>query len=301
MASTLDTPIYAVELRSSREDIAALDELLSALDLPPTALSSYEDLENDCGTTFILCDTPAEQHAARAQLEALLPLWSEVLAAPAGPITEREIRREDWSESWKKYFHPFRASKRLVIKPTWEEFTPEADDILLEIDPGMCFGTGSHGTTMGCLQFLDEIAEEMTQPLTLIDAGCGSGILSLAARKLGGYGSIYAFDYDPQAIMVSKENLVGIDDIEIEEGDVHSVVPPFKADVVAANILAHILLEAKEHLLTMVKPGGLLLLSGILNEQYPAVAEAFTALGCKEIKRVALKEWTTGKFVTPAE
>ncbi len=298
--STEETPIYAVEMQSSREDIAILSELLSTLDLPPTAVSSYEDLEKDCGTTFILCDTPAEQHAARRQLESMLPLWEPLLSAPLGGITERPIKREDWSESWKKYFHPFRASTRLVIKPTWEDYQAEPGDVLLEIDPGMCFGTGSHGTTKGCLQYIDDIAAEFNAPLTMIDAGCGSSILSMAARKLG-YGRIFAFDYDPQAMIVSRENLdfAHIDDVELAQGDVHDIVPPFQADVVIVNILAHILLEAKENILSMVKPGGILILSGILNQQYPATAQAFIDLGCTEVDHKVLTDWTSGRFIVP--
>lgn len=296
-----DTPVYAVEITSAPADIVILAELLETLDLPPTAVSSYENVETKCGTTFILCDTPAEQASARAQVDTMLPLWQEYLNEPLREIRNTEIKREDWSESWKKYFHTFRASQRLVIKPSWEEFQAEPQDILLEIDPGMCFGTGSHGTTKGCLVYLDEIAlEQNAAALSVIDAGCGSGILSIAARKLG-YDNIYAFDYDPQAVKVSKENfeLAGIKDIPVEEGDVHDIVPPFQADVVLANILAHILVEAREHLLTLVRPGGTLILSGILEDQYPGVKEAFAALGCREIDNRTFTPWISGKFIVP--
>ena len=126
-----DTPIYAVEIETDNRDVAVLGELLSAMDLPPQALSSYENLETGRGITYVLCDTSAEETAARAQVEALLEQWASLLAGPVHEIRDKTIKREDWSESWKKYFHPFRASRRLVIKPSWEDFTAEPDDILL--------------------------------------------------------------------------------------------------------------------------------------------------------------------------
>ncbi len=297
-----DTPIYAVEIETDNRDVAVLGELLSAMDLPPQALSSYENLETGRGITYVLCDTSAEETAARAQVEALLEQWGSLLAGPVHEIRDKTIKREDWSESWKKYFHPFRASRRLVIKPSWEDFTAEPDDILLEIDPGMCFGTGSHGTTRGCLEFLDDLADEKNpdRPRSLIDAGCGSGILSMAADKLG-YGPIFAFDYDPQAILVTHENFdrAGLKTVQVSEGDVHDLVPPFQADLVLANILAPILLEAKENLLQMVRPGGLVVLSGILTSQYPHIKQAFEALGAVELENRTLADWTSGLFRRP--
>ncbi|MCQ2396429.1 MAG: 50S ribosomal protein L11 methyltransferase [Lentisphaeria bacterium] len=294
-----DTPIYAVEIVTDNEDVAVLGELLAAMDFPPQALSSYENLETGKGTSYVLCDTQAEETAARKQVEALLTQWGTLLQGEVHEIRDNVIKREDWSESWKKYFHPFRASRRLVIKPSWEDFSAEPEDILLEIDPGMCFGTGSHGTTRGCLEFLDDLADDgnAERPRSLIDAGCGSGILSMAADKLG-YGPIFAFDYDPQAILVTHENFdrCNLKTVQVSEGDVHDLVPPFQADLVLANILAPILLEAKENILKMVRPGGLLVLSGILTGQYDDVRDAFVALGAVELENRTLAEWTSGLF-----
>jgi len=296
--------IYAVDVASPPEELSALAELLASLDFPLTAISSYEDVDLNTGVTTVLCDTPQEQAAATRRITVALPQWiadglvGEGVALAGG----RTIRREDWSESWKKYFHPFRASRRLVVKPSWEEFTADEGDILLEIDPGMCFGTGSHGTTMGCLRLLDALAAERAADGTLsatslLDAGCGSGILSMAARRLG-FGEIAAFDFDPDAVAVTRENLQrsGIDDVAVGQGDVTTYRPTHPADVVVANILAHILLAAKENLVAMTRPGGILILSGILNEQYPDVQAAFEALGCRETAREVCGDWTTARF-----
>ena len=292
----MDESIYAVLIETSAEDVSALDELMATLDLPPQSVSSYEDLESATGITYILCDTQEEASAARAHVTPILRQWEHLLSEPIRKIDETTIKREDWSESWKKYFHPFRASNRLVIKPSWEDYTAQPDDIVLEIDPGMCFGTGSHGTTMGCLQYIDELADATNRPYSLIDAGCGTGILSMAAHRLG-YGPIFAFDYDPAAIHVSDENLTrtGIrEQVQLSEGDVHTIQPPFQADLVVANILAPILLTAAENLAEMVCPGGRLVLSGILTSQYDEVLERFLRLGFQDIERRTIKEWTSG-------
>lgn len=290
-------PVFAVEIAVGETTVPVLLDLLATLDLPPTAISSYEDVDAHCGTVYILTDTAEEQHAARRQVDGALPHWEELLPEPVREIRLTAIKREDWAESWKKYFHPFRASRRIVIRPSWEPYQAGAGDILLEIDPGMCFGTGNHGTTMACIQFLDEIAMERGAGLSFTDAGCGSGILSMAARKLG-YSPVFAFDYDPQCVTTSRENLAaaGIDGVELAVGDVHDVAVPFRADVVVANILGHILLEADRHLLSMVAPGGLLILSGILNEQYPAIGGHFEKLGLRQLECRVIKEWSTGLF-----
>ena len=291
---------HAVELRSALEDTASLGELLEALDFPPGAVSSFEDYEHGVGITYILCDTPAEQRAAAARVRSMLPLWAPLLTAPLRGIAERDIERAEWSESWKRYFHAFRASRRIVIAPAWED-PPETapDEILLAIDPGMSFGTGSHATTMGCLQFLDEFAENHRNA-SLVDAGCGTAILALAARRLG-YAPVFAFDYDAAAVENARANLARADvrDISLVQADVHTVQPPFRADLVAANLLAHILMEAREHLVTLPRPGGMLLLSGILDEQYPPLRDAFAALGCREIATRPIDGWTTALLQVP--
>ena len=296
----LSASIFAVDVKVLPEMLEAMMELFLGMDFPETAVCSYEDVEAHTATVSVLCDSEAEQTAALSRIEKSIPVWKEMLGDSSLSLSTRLIRREDWSESWKKYFHPFRASHRLVIKPSWEAFEAGEGDILLEIDPGMCFGTGSHGTTKGCLQYLDEIEAEKGPGLSCIDAGCGSGILSMAARRLG-YGKLVGFDYDPQAVATSRENLLaaGITDVELLCADVHTWRPDSPADVVVVNILAHILQEAAKNILAMCRPGGILVLSGILQEQYDAVRDCFIKLGCREENRRTIDVWTSGRFVTP--
>jgi ribosomal protein L11 methyltransferase len=207
------------------------------------------------------------------------------------------VRKQDWAECWKEHFHTFRASRRIVVKPSWEDFTPEnAEDIILELDPGMSFGTGYHGTTRACLEFMDDLADELG-PVSFLEAGCGSGILSLAAVKLG-LSPVVAFDHDPQAVMCAKENLelAGIEGVDVSTADVAEFAAPEPFALVAANILAHILDTYAESVAAFVAPDGHLLLAGILTEQYPKLKARYEALGFEELRSRTINEWTSGVY-----
>jgi len=168
---------------------------------------------------------------------------------------------------------------------------------VVEIDPGMSFGTGQHATTLFCLGVLDSEAKPGRR-LSVLDAGCGSGILAIAASKLG-YGPIGAFDYDPDAVAVAKENIrkngisnvsPTVDDAALYRGCADGY------DLVCANILGHLLKAYRHNIASWVKPGGLLALSGILTTEFDGVAGAFSELGFAEIRRGTLREWTGGLF-----
>ena len=163
----------------------------------------------------------------------------------------------------------------------------------------MCFGTGYHGTTRACLTYLDMLQEKHGK-LSFIDAGTGSGILSIGARLLG-YSPVHAFDNDPQCIPTALENLerAGFTDVEIACAPLGEYVPEAPADVVAANILAVVLMRQADDVIALARPGGYLILSGILIEQYETLREAFIARGCKELEQTTLNEWRSGLFVRP--
>ena len=172
---------------------------------------------------------------------------------------------------------------------------------MVTIEPGMSFGTGLHGTTQACLRFLERLADEApagAPPRSLADLGCGSGILSIAARKLG-YAPVRGVDYDAAAVRVSAENaaLNGVPDVSFALCDVTADPIP-GAEVVVANILAPILLAAAPRIARAVAPGpgAALVLSGILGEQYPRVRAAYEAFGFREVRSLALGEWTSGLF-----
>ena len=287
--------IEAVIIESPNIDVDIIGEALIALDLTP---ASYTDLETGKTTTYLVNETRAEADALAARLATAFEEWKPLLSAmPA--ISVKSIKQEDWSQTWKKNFHTFRASRRLVVKPSWEEYDAQPDDLVLPIDPGMCFGTGYHGTTRACLTFLDKLQEKHGK-MSFIDAGTGSGILSIGARLLG-YSPVEAFDNDPQCIPTALENLelAGFKDVKVTCAPLGGFKPTHPADVVAANILAVVLMKQTEDVIALARPGGYLILSGILIEQYDALRKAFTDKGCIEIEQTTLNEWRSGLFTRP--
>lgn len=187
------------------------------------------------------------------------------------------IRSEDWSANWKVNFKPMRVGRRLVVLPTWENTPLRPDDIVLRLDPGMAFGTGSHETTRLCLELLEGIMDGMPTLLTpsVLDLGAGSGILAIAAVKLGA-GRVCAVDIDPQAIEVARGNLVlneVADQVECAITPLEELSGTF--DIILANILAEELVRLAPQLIDHLEPGGILVLSGILAEKESFVCSGF--------------------------
>jgi len=172
------------------------------------------------------------------------------------------VKEEDWANEWKKYFKPVRVGKNIMIKPTWEAAVLQEGDLVIEIDPGMAFGTGTHPTTVLCLEAL----EKYVQPEQLVyDIGTGSGILAVAAAKLGA--EVQAGDIDSLAVRIAKENisLNKVEDrVKVEAGDLGEVFID-QADIVIANIIADVIIELLPQLPSLLKPGGLFIASGIID------------------------------------
>jgi ribosomal protein L11 methyltransferase len=195
---------------------------------------------------------------------------------PADPVVST-VYTEDWSSSWKAHFKPLRVGRRLLIAPTWEETDPRPDDILLRIDPGMAFGTGGYETTRLCLELLEKIMDDvptLTVP-DVLDLGTGSGILAIAAVKLGA-GRVLALDIDPDAVEVARENITlnGLgESIELGTTPLEAVDGQF--DVILANILAEELVRLAPDLSRLSAAGGSVILSGILAEKEALVRSGF--------------------------
>lgn len=203
------------------------------------------------------------------------------------------IKNEDWANNWKVHFKPVRIGKRLVIKPTWEEYQEAEGDLVIRIDPGMAFGTGAHPTTKMCLESLERIAFDACGgklPNPVLDVGTGSGVLSIAAALLGAT-EITAVDIDPEAVRVTRENLElnGVADLVAASTTDLSRLPEGFA-VVVANILAEELVRLSDQLISRVAPGGWLILSGILTEKEEFVRAGFPSLTLVENPREA--EWS---------
>ncbi len=205
-----------------------------------------------------------------------------------------------WKDKWKEYFKPSHISDRIVVKPTWEEYEPSEGEIMIEIDPGMAFGTGTHETTSMCMRAL----EKYVKPgMSMLDAGCGSGILSIAAAKLGA-ADVLGVDIDEEAVRVSQENfeLNKTDDVcKAIVGDVTKGIEyrdpatgeaaRYQADIVAANLMAELLCMISQGLADHLKQGGTLISSGILNEKEEMVKESFAAAGLTVTEVMHDGEW----------
>jgi len=210
------------------------------------------------------------------------------------------VEQKDWAEEWKKYFPIQHITDKLTVKPAWLEYTQATpDEAVVVIDPGMSFGTGGHATTRFCLKMLAKIPNR--EKLAVLDAGCGSGILSAAAYKLQ-YESVTAFDYDPICIKCSRENFamnnIPKNAIKIFNSDITKLKANELGvyDVAVVNILSHIIKKSANTITSFVQKEGYLILSGILTTEYPQLKEIFTLAGFKEIDTVTESEWTSGLF-----
>lgn len=291
----MDDTIYCCKIEDVSEFQELLPELLIALDYE---YSSWHDKIEKISFHTLYFEEPEQAREAAEQIKLMLPAWKD-MGINVSNVETVSIKKEDWAEVWKKYFNILHISERLVIKPSWLEYTQKPGQVIVEIDPGMSFGTGQHATTSFCLKMIDRLADESTVN-SFLDAGCGSGILSIAAVKLG-YRPISAFDIDPDATRVAKENFehnkIAPNAIALQTAALDEFEPEQpEYDLVAANILAHILVKNREQIFSLVKPGGYLILAGILNEEFEEVTGQFKALGLSEEYRFSEKEWTSGLF-----
>lgn len=191
---------------------------------------------------------------------------------PYGEVIITEVDEDDWAENWKKYYKPTRIGNRLVIKPSWEEFDEEPGDILIELDPGMAFGTGTHETTALCSEALEAY---VTDKSIVFDIGCGSGILSIVAAKLGAE-KVTAIDLDSMCVKVSKEN-IEINNVsqivKVEHGNLLDIIEG-KANIIVANIIAEVIAGLTNDLSNYLEPNGIFIASGIILEKIKLVEEA---------------------------
>ena len=302
------------------------DPLFEVFDGGDFVLSSYHDIESDeTEMRIYLADAAEAPEAARRLADALRVVGCD------SAVETAEVPDEDWKLSYRRHFKTEKIARRLVTVPTWEldDFKASSDPdmrarIPLVLDPGLAFGTGKHETTKACLEYIDELTsawESRTAKPSFLDMGCGSGILSIAAAKLG-CSPVCGFDIDEDAVNASRENAelngvkveyslfalgkgaVTLDDtIEASKGlypdlalqgrDVGAAEAPFKpADIVVANILGPFLIAFAAEIASYVKRT--LVVSGILNELYPEVRGAFAALGFTEVSTKTIGEWTTG-------
>ena len=206
-----------------------------------------------------------------------------------GPTLFRKVSETDWSDEWKQYFHVTRVGKHIVVKPSWEAYEPKADDVVLELDPGMACGTGTHPTTCLVLEAMEKIIRPDS---TVFDVGTGSGILAMTAAKLGAK-DIKAVDIDGVAVRTARENIAraGLSDrIEVTQGDLlHGTEG--KADVIVANILADIIILLLPDIPGKLKEGGLFFASGIIENHQEDITVAAEKVGLRVKEVTRIKDW----------
>ena len=233
-----------------------------------------DDMPENDGTAKVSCflDDTFDVQEIKDKVTAEIRRLSEFLPVGTGEITESETKEEDWRDNWKTYFKPFRLYDNIIIKPTWEEVPEDAtdEDIVIEIDPGTAFGTGSHETTRLCIGQLKKYMKDGDE---ILDAGSGSGILSFVCNKLGAK-HVLGIDIDPIAVDVAGENRdvnhIPAEAVEFKCGNVledQKLVESIGAnyDIVVANILADVIIPMSAVVQKFMKDDGIFISSGIIN------------------------------------
>ena len=181
-----------------------------------------------------------------------------------GMVIVKEVKEEDWENNWKKYYKPTKIGNKIIIKPIWEKYVSKAGEIVVELNPGMAFGTGTHETTRMCIEALEKY---VSPNVTVFDIGTGSGILAIVAAKLNAK-KVIGVDLDPVAIDSAKENVLynGLDNIEIRHGDLMKVING-KAEIVVANIIADVIMFLADDIKKFMMPNGYFITSGIIKDK----------------------------------
>ena len=206
-----------------------------------------------------------------------------------GRMTLTSVHEEDWANSWKKYFKPMKIGQRIVVKPTWEEYQPQGNEVILELDPGMASGTGTHQTTILCIKALERLVEPHYR---ILDIGCGTGILAISSLLLGAQHAV-AVDIDPDAVRIARENAMQngvLSRIDIVQGNLLDNVKG-KYDLIVANIIADTIIELGALVKDFLNDNGFFVASGIILDRLNDVMEAFKEQNYSNVEYQILDEW----------
>jgi ribosomal protein L11 methyltransferase len=324
--------LWRVSVATTLEAEDAVSELLGAMLGQP--VSSYFNLETGVSAVTGYCEQkPASFPSVREIILAGLRQIKHCgLKTGSGKVTLAKVRREDWAESWKRHFKPIEikfenrrgelckppitpgksgtrvtrpseeTGKSLLVKPSWSKKLPRKNQAVVVLDPGLSFGTGQHPTTAFCLRALVR-HRKMGACRSFLDMGTGSGILAIAAAKLG-FSPVYAFDFDPESVRVAFANARanGVHKkLRIARADVTKlpVHPVQRYDLICANLISTLLISERRRMVAQLSRGGTLVLAGILKSEFAQVQKAFEKLGLKLAARKVENEWCSGSFFAP--
>lgn len=301
-----------VSVHTSHESAEAISEFLQEIGADGVAIEDSEVLHRDFEKRYgeiielTLDDYPKEGVVIKAYLSdsksvdpekivqkikgKLESLEQYGLSPGQGLVQVRSVSEQSWESEWKKYYKPVRVTDHITIKPVWEDYQPESpDEKIVQLDPGMAFGTGIHPTTKLSIQCLEKY---LPRDAGVIDVGCGSGILSIVSGILGAK-RILALDHDPLAVEKSKENIrlnKIKSEIMVEEGDLLKGVSK-TADVVVGNLLAEIILQMAHDLPRVLVPKGIFIGSGIIEEKADQVEKTLVSCGLNLLETIHLDGW----------
>jgi ribosomal protein L11 methyltransferase len=289
--------LWRISAVTSLEAEDAVAELLGTIF--NCSISSYCDVERQTSVVSVFYESKPSQ-VVRDEISAGLQRIKNCgLKINAAKIKITKVRKADWAESWKRHFKPLEISDLLLVKPSWSKKRPRKNQAVVILDPGLSFGTGQHPTTEFCLGEIVRCLKIGTSR-SLLDIGTGSGILAIAAAKLG-FKPVRAIDFDPEAVCVARAN-ARVNDvlqkIKIVRGNVTklSTKPKNQFDLVCANLISNLLIAERKKIAAQLKPGGILVLAGILKSEFSEVQRQFESLGLKLISGRSKKEWRSGSF-----
>lgn len=292
-------------VRAHAEAVESVSELLNRYTTGGVAIEEPIELIDEGQEYRVLAGQPVFVHAyvpldggeEQARQRVAEGLWHLSSLGPqyVGELETRVVNEEDWANAWKDYYHVTHIGERLVIRPSWREYTPKANEVVLELDPGMAFGTGLHPTTRMCLE---QVERHARPGMRVLDVGTGSGILALAAAKLGA-ASVYCIDNSSVAVESAIANAAanGLGErIEVTLGTLDEAEAARMAgrfDLVLANIIARVIGAIAPQLAQVLARGGQLVASGIIEERRHEAEGPLLAAGLKLLEQQMIDDWVT--------